>query len=173
MGIDLDRHHVRKHVSKTARGSNPYMKLLVRLYKFLARRTQAKFPAIVLHRLCLSRVNRPVMSTSMISKYMKRRADDYTAVVVATVTNDERYPVKKNMKVCALRFTRNAEKAIVAAGGECIKLDELALRAPTGRKTVLLRGRKNTRKALKHFGKVCAKKNPAKQYKGKGYSKKH
>ena len=48
-----------------------------------------------------------------------------------------------------------------------MKLDQLALKAPTGRKTVLLRGKRNVREALKHFGKVCAKKNPAKQYKGK------
>lgn len=31
-------------------------------------------------------------------------------------------------------------------------LDQLALRAPTGSNTVLLRGKRNTREAVKHFG---------------------
>lgn len=165
MAIDLDRHHVRKHVSKTARGNNAYMKLLARLYGFLARRTNSKFAKTIHHRLCLSRVNRPVISTSKIGLVMKKHPEE-TAVCVNTVTLDSRYPVPK-MNVCALKFTKAAEAAIIKAGGKCMKLDQLALKAPTGRKTVLLRGKRNVREALKHFGKVCAKKNPAKQYKGK------
>ncbi|EAL43693.1 eukaryotic ribosomal protein L18, putative [Entamoeba histolytica HM-1:IMSS-B] len=165
MAIDLDRHHVRKHVSKTARGNNAYMKLLVRLYGFLARRTQSKFAKTILHRLCLSRVNRPIVSTSKLACLMKKHPEE-TAVCVNTVTYDSRYPVPK-MNVCALKFTKTAEAAITKAGGKCLRFDELALKAPTGRKTVLIRGKRNVREALKHFGKVCAKKNPAKQYKGK------
>jgi hypothetical protein len=38
------------------------------------------------------------------------------------------------------------------AGGECLTFDQLALRAPTGSNTVLLRGPKNAREAVKHFG---------------------
>lgn len=37
-------------------------------------------------------------------------------------------------------------------GGEVITFDQLALRAPTGSKTVLLQGRRNAREAVKHFG---------------------
>ena len=37
-------------------------------------------------------------------------------------------------------------------GGEVITFDQLALRAPTGAKTVLLQGRRNAREAVKHFG---------------------
>jgi large subunit ribosomal protein L18e len=33
-------------------------------------------------------------------------------------------------------------------------LDQLALRAPKGSNTVLLRGKKNSREAVKHFGMV-------------------
>ena len=40
----------------------------------------------------------------------------------------------------------------VQAGGECITFDELALRAPTGANCVLLRGPKNSRESVKHFG---------------------
>lgn len=38
------------------------------------------------------------------------------------------------------------------SGGEIITFDQLALRAPTGRKTVLMQGRRKAREAVKHFG---------------------
>ena len=37
-------------------------------------------------------------------------------------------------------------------GGEVLTFDQLALRAPTGNKTVLMQGRRNAREAVKHFG---------------------
>ena len=66
------------------------------------------------------------------------------------------------MSIAALRFTATARARIIKAGGECLTLDELALRAPKGQNTLLLRGPKNAREAVKHFGfgphshKVCA-----------------
>ena len=65
------------------------------------------------------------------------------------------------MSVAALRFTATARARIEKAGGECLTLDQLALRAPTGSNTLLVRGPKNAREAVKHFGfgphsgKVC------------------
>ena len=56
------------------------------------------------------------------------------------------------MTVAALRFTRSAKERILKAGGETLTLDQLAMRAPTGTNTILLRGRRNTREAVKHFG---------------------
>lgn len=44
------------------------------------------------------------------------------------------------------------ERLIHITGGEVITFDQLALRAPTGSKTVLLQGRRNAREAHKHFG---------------------
>ena len=38
------------------------------------------------------------------------------------------------------------------AGGEILTFDQLALAAPTGSNCVLLRGPKNAREAVKHFG---------------------
>ena len=38
MGIDLDRHHVKASHRKAARSDNVYLKLLVKLYRFLARK---------------------------------------------------------------------------------------------------------------------------------------
>lgn len=55
------------------------------------------------------------------------------------------------MSVCALRFSETARKRIVAAGGECLTFDQLALKAPTGSHCVLLRG-SILRETDKHFG---------------------
>lgn len=57
------------------------------------------------------------------------------------------------MSVAALRVTRGARERIEKAGGEVITLDQLALRAPKGDNTLLLRGKRNAREAFKHFGK--------------------
>ena len=56
------------------------------------------------------------------------------------------------MTICALRFTSTARARIEKAGGECITFDQLALRAPTGSNVILLRGPKNAREAVRHFG---------------------
>eukprot|EP00955_Chlamydomonas_euryale_P104599 365578-Chlamydomonas_euryale.AAC.11 len=40
----------------------------------------------------------------------------------------------------------------VQAGGECLTFDQLALERPTGKDCLLLRGRKTSREACKHFG---------------------
>merc|ERR1712211_113145 len=76
------------------------------------------------------------------------------ACVVGTVTDDKRvYDVPK-LSVCALRFTETARARILKAGGECITFDKLALRAPLGQGTILLRGPVKARKAESHFGKA-------------------
>lgn len=73
------------------------------------------------------------------------------------------------LSIAALRFTATARARIEKAGGECLTIDELAQvwigelvhecyiltsiqRAPTGANTLLLRGPKNAREAVKHFG---------------------
>ena len=56
------------------------------------------------------------------------------------------------MTVCALRFSDTARARITKAGGECLTFDQLALRAPTGENTLLLRGCKSHRDVAKHFG---------------------
>lgn len=84
-----------------------------------------------------------------------------TIVIVGTVTDDNRMLTVPKMSIAALRFTSTARARIEAAAGECLTLDQLALRAPTGSNTLLLRGPKNAREAVKHFGfgphrhKVC------------------
>ena len=73
-------------------------------------------------------------------------------VQVGTVTDDIRLTTVPKITVAALRFTQAAQDRIVAAGGEALTLDQLALRAPTGSNAVLLRSVKTSREAYKHFG---------------------
>lgn len=87
------------------------------------------------------------------------KKDGKTAVIVGKVTDDVRMLECPKLSVCALGFTENARKRILAAGGECITFDQLALKAPKGSNTVLLRGPKS-RKALAHFGHRVTVANP-------------
>jgi large subunit ribosomal protein L18e len=75
-----------------------------------------------------------------------------TIIQVGTVTDDIRLLEVPKLCIAALRFTKGAKERILKAGGEALTLDQLALRAPTGSNTVLLRGKRNTREAVKHFG---------------------
>ncbi|TDZ24923.1 60S ribosomal protein L18-B [Colletotrichum orbiculare MAFF 240422] len=152
MGIDLDRHHVRSTHRKAPKSDNVYLKLLVKLYRFLTRRTDSSFNKVILRRLFMSRINRPPVSLSRIAANIKNGNEKKTVVIVGTVTDDNRLLTVPKVTVAALRFTSTARARIAAAGGEAITLDQLALRAPTGSNTLLLRGPKNAREAVKHFG---------------------
>ncbi|KAH7676590.1 large subunit ribosomal protein L18e protein [Dioscorea alata] len=152
MGIDLVAGGRSKRVKRTApRSDDVYLKLLVKLYRFLVRRTGSKFNAVVLKRLFMSKTNRPPISLRRLIKFMDGK-NDMIAVIVGTVTDDKRVYEVPAMKVTALRFTETARARILKAGGECLTFDQLALRAPLGQSTVLLRGPKNAREAVKHFG---------------------
>jgi len=161
MGIDLKaggRRVGHKSSMKVVKTQNPYNKLLIKLYKFLSRRTDSKFCDTVLKRLHMSKLNQPPVGLHRLSKYMSKK-EGKTAVIVGKVTDDVRMLECPKMSVCALAFTETARKRITAAGGECITLDQLALRAPKGTNTVLLRGPKS-RKALAHFGHSTSVNNP-------------
>ncbi|GBG63136.1 hypothetical protein CBR_g36905 [Chara braunii] len=99
----------------------------------------------------MSKTNRPPLSLSKLAKYMENKPD-HIAVIVGTVTDDVRLYEVPKLTLCALRVTETARARILKAGGEILTFDQLALRAPTGSKTVLLRGPKNAREAVKHFG---------------------
>ncbi|EJD00977.1 60S ribosomal protein L18 [Fomitiporia mediterranea MF3/22] len=154
MGIDIAKHHVRKGHRTAPKSEDPYLLLLVKLYRFLARRTDSSFNKVILKRLFQSKINRPPVSLSKISKETENIPDheSRTVVIVGTVTDDVRLEVVPKVSVAALRFTRSAKERILNAGGEVLTLDQLALRAPTGSNTILLRGKRNSREAVKHFG---------------------
>ncbi|CAG7932114.1 unnamed protein product [Penicillium olsonii] len=152
MGIDLDRHHVRSTHRKAPKSDNVYLQVLVKLYRFLARRTESNFNKAVLRRLFMSRINRPPVSLSRAVSNVGETHKGKTVVVIGTVTDDNRLLNVPKLSIAALRFTATARARIEKAGGETLTLDQLALRAPTGANTLLLRGPKNAREAVKHFG---------------------
>mmetsp|Transcript_45071 Transcript_45071/g.141167 ORF Transcript_45071/g.141167 Transcript_45071/m.141167 type:complete len:194 (-) Transcript_45071:158-739(-) len=154
MGIDLVAGGRRVgHKARSApKGDNLYQKLLCQLYGFLSRRTDSGFAKIVLKRMYQSKMNRAPLSLSRLVRYMNGKTDKI-AVIVGTVTGDARVVQDlPKLTVCALKFTASARAQIVKAGGECITFDQLALRAPTGSNTVLLRGPRTAREANRHFG---------------------
>ncbi|KAJ4719401.1 putative 60S ribosomal protein L18 [Melia azedarach] len=152
MGIDLVAGGKSKKSKRTAPKSDDiYLKLLVKLYRFLVRRTDSNFNKVILKRLFMSKVHKAPLSLSRLINFMKGK-EDKVAVLVGTVTDDIRAYEVPALKVTALRFTETARARIEKAGGECLTFDQLALRAPLGQNTILLRGPKNAREAVKHFG---------------------
>lgn len=158
-GVDIKKHHVKTGRRTAPKSEDPYLLLLVKLYRFLARRTDSRFNKVVLRRLFMSKINRPPVSVSRVmylSRHQGGVAKDgetpKTVVVVGTITDDNRVLDLPKLSIAALRFTNTARARIEAAGGECLTLDQLAMRAPTGSNTILLRGPKNAREAVKHFG---------------------
>ena len=160
MGVDIERHHVKSGRRSAPKSQDPYLLLLVKLYRFLARRTDSRFNKTVLRRLYMSKITRPPVSVSRViylSRHQGGVAKDpsetpKTVVVVGPITDDNRLLEVPKLSVAALRFTHSARARIEAAGGEALTLDQLAMRAPTGSNTVLIRGRKNAREAVRHFG---------------------
>ncbi|TPX15822.1 uncharacterized protein E0L32_000156 [Thyridium curvatum] len=172
MGIDLKKHHVKGTHRKAPKSNNVYLKLLVKLYRFLARRTDSAFNKVVLRRLFMSRINRPPVSLSRIAGNLKNGNEKKTVVIVGPVTDDNRLLEVPKMQVAAMRFTATARARITAAGGQAITLDQLALEKPTGANTLLLRGPKNAREAFKHFGMGPHKhKKPYVESKGRKFEK--
>lgn len=103
--------------------------------------------------LFLSKINKPPVSVSRISRALKQEgAAQKTIVVVGTVTDDNRIFEFPKTTVAALRFTAGAKAKILKAGGEAITLDQLAVRAPKGQNTLIVRGPRSSREAARHFG---------------------
>lgn len=104
----------------------------------------------------MSKINRPPVSISNIARQITDPKDaskaERTVAIVGTVTDDNRLINVPKLSIAALRFTTTARARITKAGGECLTLDELAMRAPTGSNIMLLRGKKNNREAVRHFG---------------------
>merc|ERR1712164_107077 len=152
MGIDIKAGGRVKNSNRKAPSSeNVYIRLLVKLYRFLARRTEAKFNSVILKRLFMSRMNRPPLSLSKLAKFMRNK-EGKMAVIVGTVTDDVRMlESPKNIKLCALRVTESARARILNNGGEIIPFDQLAQLFPTGSNCVLLRGPRFARESVRHW----------------------
>lgn len=86
---------MKKPGRKALVSKNPYLRLLVKLYKFLSRRTDHSFNKVVLKRLLMPRRFKAPLSLSKLSKHMEKRPDN-TAVVVGTVTSNASPPITIN-----------------------------------------------------------------------------
>lgn len=91
MGIDLvaGGRRVGHKVRTSPKSDNVYLGLLVKLFRFLARRTDSAFAKVVLKRLYMSKTNRAPLSLSRLARYMRNK-ETSTAVLVGTVTDDVR-----------------------------------------------------------------------------------
>merc|ERR1712144_114102 len=152
MGIDIKAGGRVKNSSRTApKTENVYIRLLVKLYRFPARRVESNFNKVILKRLFMSKMNRPPLSLSKVAKFMRGK-EGKMAVVVGTVTDDVRMlEAPKGIKLCALRVTETARARIVNNGGEIITFDQLAQLYPTGSNCVLLRGPRFARQSARHW----------------------
>merc|ERR1711971_278722 len=153
MGIDIRHHKDRKVLRRSAKSEDIYVKLLVKLYRFLARRTDAGFNKVILKRLFMSRSNRPPLSIARLIRNMKKAGrDGKTAVCVGTITDDKRIFKVPKLTVCALHVTEAARSRILASGGAILTFDQLAQQAPKGENTVLMQGPRKAREVYRHFG---------------------
>ena len=101
MAIDLIRggRIANRGIRKT-KTTNTYIKTLIKLYSFLARRTESKFNTTVHKRLNQSRLNRYPLSISRITKTLgqdkapvaegQTKFNSRILAVVGSVTNDTR-----------------------------------------------------------------------------------
>uniref|UniRef100_A0A2K5ML32 Large ribosomal subunit protein uL15/eL18 domain-containing protein n=1 Tax=Cercocebus atys TaxID=9531 RepID=A0A2K5ML32_CERAT len=106
MGVDIRHNKDGKVRRKEPKSQDIYLRLLVKLYRFLARRTNSTFNQVVLKRLFMSRTNRPPLSLSRMIRNMKLPGrENKMAVVVGTITDDVRVQEVLKLKVCALRVT--------------------------------------------------------------------
>ena len=55
---------------------------ILQLYRFLSRRTEAKFNAVVLKRLFMSRTNRPPVSIAKLAKEMKGKVSTFSNAAI-------------------------------------------------------------------------------------------
>merc|ERR550532_134402 len=73
-------------------------------------------------------------------------------MMIMNIRMKKKVLMRMKMTLCALRVTEKARERILKAGGEIITFDQLALRAPTGKNTLMIQGPRKAREAQKHFG---------------------
>lgn len=74
MGIDLNHKKDRKVRRTAPKSEDPYLRVLVKLYRFLVSRANGKnkFNRIILKRLYMSRRHRPPLSIARIVRHIKK-----------------------------------------------------------------------------------------------------
>ena len=102
MGVDIRHNKDQKVLHKEPKSQDIYLRLLVKLHRFLARRTNSTFNQVMLKRLFMSRTNQPPLSLSRMIREMKQPGqENKTSVVAGRVTSDVRVQEVPKVKVCA------------------------------------------------------------------------
>lgn len=140
MGIDLvaGGRRVGHKVRTSPKSDNVYLGLLVKLFRFLARRTDSAFAKVVLKRLYMSKTNRAPLSLSRLARYMKNK-ETSTAVLVGTVTDDVRLlevPKLSGERIAQLSgaFPSFPTREVGGAGACCPSRNKLLCSAPETRR---------------------------------------
>ena len=105
--MDISHKKDRKVHRTAPKSDDVYLRLLVKLYRFLARRTDTKFNEIVMKRLFMSKSNRPPVSLARLVRNMKKQGrENKIAVIVGTITNDLRLFKVPKMTVSKTTFSQ-------------------------------------------------------------------
>lgn len=143
MGIQINKRKDRAFGGRSSsKSSNLYLNFLIKIYRFLSRRTNAKINQTILRRLVMSRKNQPSVSLSRLLRYSAKNKRK-VMVIVGKVLNDERILFLPKISVCALRISTVARERILKAGGQVFTFDQFAKDHPVGTNSVLVRGPKS------------------------------
>ncbi|WKA03411.1 hypothetical protein VitviT2T_021520 [Vitis vinifera] len=112
MGIGLVVDDKSKKTKCTAPKSDDiYLKLTVKLYHFLVRKTGSKFNVVTLKRFFMSKVNKLPLLLSRLVRFMDGKKGKIV-VVIGSVTDDLRVYEVLYLKVTILRFTKRVREGI-------------------------------------------------------------
>uniref|UniRef100_A0A4X2KGT0 Large ribosomal subunit protein uL15/eL18 domain-containing protein n=1 Tax=Vombatus ursinus TaxID=29139 RepID=A0A4X2KGT0_VOMUR len=108
MGVEILHNKDLKVRRKEPKSQDIYLQLLVKLYRFLACRTNSTFNKVVLKRLFMRRTNQPPLSLSRMIRKMKLPGwENKTAVVVGIVNDDVRIQdvpkLKPHQTICPIQ----------------------------------------------------------------------
>ncbi|XP_054442166.1 LOW QUALITY PROTEIN: 60S ribosomal protein L18-like [Pteronotus mesoamericanus] len=131
-----------------------FLRLLVKLYRFLRKQTNTTFNQVVLKRLFMSPPWQSLSLSQMIWKMKLPSQEGKTPMVVGTTINDMHVQEVTKQNMCTLYVSSCAWSCIFMVGGQILAFDHLALNLPKSSGTVLLSGPRKGGEVYKHFGKA-------------------
>ncbi|KAF6134822.1 hypothetical protein GIB67_002223 [Kingdonia uniflora] len=124
------------------------------LYRFLVRRTESNFNAVILKRLFMSKTNKPPISLSRLIRFVKGK-EGKIAVIVGAVTDDTRvYEVPALKVLCIEGGKARREKLVNLMGVKMVGYPYLMMSGEKENTRFSSEAQKNPREAVKHFSKA-------------------
>lgn len=96
----------------------------------------------------MSRKNQAPISLAKIANYTSKNKNK-TIIIVGKVLNDERIFLIPKIFICALKISSSARERIFKAGGAVFTFDQLAMKFPTGKNCILIKGLASRKKKTK------------------------